>query len=176
MDAYVTLSLQELAIMTDRDKAVPEYNLFVEYHNDPNYADKWILNSLRQVEEQCQTTSGFHYHGRFGCLGPYQFASDGDNCHGIVVETEEFRVDPALEYQNEIAMADAIVKDMDLPNDFTPGLATAIVEQEQLPPVTNNNVPPLTIAVAWSDSKENSNAMEGLITHQFPPPPAYQKK
>eukprot|EP00978_Attheya_sp_CCMP212_P022207 scaffold65976_cov46-Attheya_sp.AAC.1 len=99
-----------------------------------------------------------------------------DNCHGIVVETEAFRVDPALEYQNEIAMADAIVKDMNLPIDFTPGLATAIVEQEQLPPVTNNNVPPSTIAVAWADTKQNSNAMEGLIAHQFPPPPAYQKK
>jgi hypothetical protein len=99
-----------------------------------------------------------------------------DNCHGIVVETEEFRVDPALEYQNEIAMADAIVKDMNLPIDFIPSLATAIVEQEQLPPVTNNNVPPSTIAVASSDSKQNSNAMEGLIAHQFPPPPASQKK
>jgi hypothetical protein len=99
-----------------------------------------------------------------------------DNYHGIIVETEEFRVDPELEYQNEIAMADAIVKDMNLPIDFIPSLATAIVEQEQLPPVTNNNVPPSTIAVASSDSKQNSNAMEGLIAHQFPPPPAYQKK
>ena len=45
-DAYATLSLQELAITTDREKAVGKYNSFVEYHNDPNYADKWILNSL----------------------------------------------------------------------------------------------------------------------------------
>jgi len=45
-DAYGTLSLQSLAITTDREKADPEYKLFVEYHNDPNYADKWILNSL----------------------------------------------------------------------------------------------------------------------------------
>eukprot|EP00978_Attheya_sp_CCMP212_P033650 scaffold136837_cov67-Attheya_sp.AAC.1 len=35
-----------MAITTDREKAVPEYNSFVEYHNDPNYAAKWILNSL----------------------------------------------------------------------------------------------------------------------------------
>jgi hypothetical protein len=45
-DAYSTLSLQDLAITTDREKAVPEYKMFVEYYNDPNYADKMILASL----------------------------------------------------------------------------------------------------------------------------------
>eukprot|EP00978_Attheya_sp_CCMP212_P025909 scaffold84168_cov39-Attheya_sp.AAC.6 len=46
MDAYSTLSLQKLASTKDGEKAVLEYNLFVEYHNYPNYADKWILNLL----------------------------------------------------------------------------------------------------------------------------------
>jgi hypothetical protein len=51
-DVYATSSLQELAITTDREKAAAKYNSLVEYHNDPNYADKWILNSLGGKDKQ----------------------------------------------------------------------------------------------------------------------------
>jgi hypothetical protein len=45
-DPYYFYSLSELATASSRRNAEPYYSAFVSYHNDPNYADKLIQNTL----------------------------------------------------------------------------------------------------------------------------------
>jgi len=48
-DPYSFYSLSEFAISTSRRNAEPYYSAFISYHNDPNYADVLIRNTLEGV-------------------------------------------------------------------------------------------------------------------------------
>jgi len=48
-DPYDYYSLSELAVSTSRRNAEPYYSAFISYHNDPNYADILIRNTLNGV-------------------------------------------------------------------------------------------------------------------------------
>jgi hypothetical protein len=45
-DPFAYYTLAEFAVATSRRIADPLYSYFVEYHNDPNYADKIVTNAL----------------------------------------------------------------------------------------------------------------------------------
>lgn len=48
-DPYEFYSLSDFAISTSRQNAEPYYSAFISYHNDPNYADVLIRNTLEGV-------------------------------------------------------------------------------------------------------------------------------
>jgi hypothetical protein len=56
-DPYDFYSLSEIATATSRRNAEPYYTAFVSYHNDPNYADKLIRNTLEGVGKWDSTKS-----------------------------------------------------------------------------------------------------------------------
>lgn len=56
-DPFDFYSLSEFAISSSRRNAEPYYSAFVSYHNDPNYADKLIRNTLEGVGKWDSTKS-----------------------------------------------------------------------------------------------------------------------